>query len=397
MTAHLLSTAQEWLGALLRWAHVVAAIGWIGSSFYFMWLDATLRRRQAMDPSVVGENWTVHGGGFYRTVKYRSAPPAMPETLHWFRLESYFTWLTGLALLGVTYYWSASTLLVDRGGDPRIGVLLSAAGLAGAWLFYDRLCKSSLRESPALLFAILFAALVGLSWAYDLYFTGRAAFLQTGAMMATLMTGNVLLVIIPNQRIVVADLKAGRVPSPEYGRIAKLRSTHNNYLTLPVVFLMISNHYPLATSPGWNWATLAAVLAMGAIVRNWFNRWEAGQTGAAVAWQWPAAVAFAAALFLASALLALPSERGGSVSPELALGILETRCASCHAAAPSDPAFAGPPADVVLESLADARRHAPRILLQSVRSTAMPPGNATGMSEEEREQLGLWLLAVSRE
>ena len=393
--AFLLSIIQDWLSLLLRWAHIVAGIGWIGSSFYFMWLDSTLRRRENMSDAIVGENWTVHGGGFYHTVKYKNAPEAMPDDLHWFRLESYFTWLTGFALLCVTYYWSASSFLVDPGVLPWHGVALSLLGLVGGWLFYDALCRSRLREHPARLFGILFVAIVCLSWAYDLVYTGRGAFLQIGAMIATLMTCNVLMVIIPNQRIVVADLKAGRVPDPEYGRIAKLRSTHNNYLTLPVIFLMISNHYPMTYSVEWNWAIVAVVLALGAIVRDWFNRWEAGESGAGVAWQWPAAAAMAAGLFLTSAIAELG--RGGTdpVAADVAVGILQARCSICHAAQPQDVDHAVPPAGVAFDTLAEIRLHAPRVLAQAVRSDAMPPANATGMTPEERQILGSWIAAGS--
>lgn len=393
--AFLLSTIQDWLSLLLRWAHIVAGIGWIGSSFYFMWLDSTLRRRENMSDAIVGENWTVHGGGFYHTVKYKNAPEAMPDDLHWFRLESYFTWLTGFALLCVTYYWSASSFLVDPGVLPWHGVALSLLGLVGGWLFYDALCRSWLREHPARLFGILFLAIVCLSWAYDLVYTGRGAFLQIGAMIATLMTCNVLMVIIPNQRVVVADLKAGRVPDPEYGRIAKLRSTHNNYLTLPVIFLMISNHYPMTYSVEWNWAIVAVVLAMGAIVRNWFNRWEAGESGPGVAWQWPAAAAMAAGLFLTSAIAELGSGGTDPVAADVAVGILQARCSICHAAQPQDADHTVPPAGVTFDTLAEIRLHAPRVLAQAVRSDAMPPANATGMTPEERQILGSWIAAGS--
>ena len=391
---------QDWLSLFLRWAHIVAAIGWIGSSFYFMWLDATLKRRETMDPGIKGENWSVHGGGFYHTQKYLVAPAHMPDDLHWFKWESYMTWLTGFCLLAVVYYWGASAYMIDpRVADiaPWVAVLLSLAGLAGGWLFYDVLCRSRLRDRPTAMFAVLFAAIVAAAWAYGFVFSGRATFIQVGAMIATIMTANVAMIIIPNQRIVVADLKAGRTPDAEYGRIAKLRSTHNNYLTLPVIFLMISNHYPMTFGHAWNWVVVAFALVLGAVVRNWFNTWEAGGTGLRVAWQWPAAAATAAglALFVSwpTASGADPRFAAAAVTTPDALAIVEQRCASCHAESPTQTGFAAPPAGIRLDTAEELKRHAQQVLLQSVKTNAMPIGNLTGMTDEERARLGAWIAA----
>lgn len=393
--ANILAPIQDWLSLFLRWAHIIAAIGWIGSSFYFMWLDATLKRRAGMSPDVTGENWTVHGGGFYHTVKYRVAPESMPEDLHWFRLESYFTWLTGFALLAVLYYWSASSYLLHPGNDslaPWAGVGLSLLGLAVGWVFYDRLCRSALRTKPMLLFAILFVAILVATWGFGFVFSGRATFVQVGAMIASIMTANVLLVIIPNQRVVVADLKAGRTPDPSYGEIAKLRSTHNNYLTLPVIFLMISNHYPMTFGSEWSLAIVAVVLVMGAIVRNWFNRYEAGETGVGIAWQWPATIAMGIGLALTSILPAAEQTTlEDEVSTAEMLAIVQLRCATCHSANPTDPGFDEAPGGVALDTVEEVRTYASRILSQSVLSDAMPLGNVTEMTAEERQQLGAWL------
>lgn len=387
---------RDWASLVLRWAHIVAAISWIGSSFYFMWLDSSLRRRPDMDPGIRGENWTVHGGGFYRTQKFMVAPEAMPDELHWFEWESYATWLSGFALLGVIYYAGASSYLIDpaAGLAPWQGIALSLVLLAGGWVLYDELCKSALRRAPAVLFAVLFALLVFTCWALGFAFTPRAVFLQTGAIIATWMTGNVFLVIIPNQRIVVADLKAGRVPEARFGEIAKLRSTHNNYLTLPVIFLMMSNHYPMTFGHPWNWAVLALVLAAGAIVRHWFNAHESGQHGRATAWQWPVTVA------LLGAMIALAGWRPGEapapvqgVTAAEALALVQTRCAACHAAAPTHPGFAAPPAGLALETIDELRAAADRVMTQAVQTHAMPLGNATGMTEEERAELGAWIRA----
>ena len=399
-----MASLQEFASLFIRWAHVVAAISWIGSSFYFMWLDASLKRRAAMPEGVKGENWTVHGGGFYHTQKYMVAPEAMPDDLHWFKWEAYSTWLTGAALLAVVYWLNASLYLVDPSKaelSPIAAVALSAAGLLGGWLAYDALCRSPLGRRPVVLFGALFALITATAWAYGLVFSGRAAFLQTGAMMATAMSANVFFVIIPNQRIVVADLKAGRTPDPRFGEIAKLRSTHNNYLTLPVLFLMLSNHYPLTFGHPQAWVIVAIALVLGAIVRNFFNVYEAGASGVRIAWQWPAALVLAAGM----AAFATTAERGSlltaEASPEassefntaleeVAFQIVERRCAACHAAEPTFAGLSAPPKGVALDSAEAMRRHADAIIAQSVATHAMPLGNVTGMTEDERAALAAW-------
>ncbi|MEM8551302.1 MAG: urate hydroxylase PuuD [Pseudomonadota bacterium] len=392
------------MSLFLRWAHVVAAISWIGSSFYFMWLDATLKRRVSMPEGVKGENWTVHGGGFYHTQKYMVAPAQMPKDLHWFKWESYATWMTGAALLAVVYYWNAELYLLDPSKAnlaPWQGIAISAAGLIGGWFAYDALCKSPLAKRPALLFALLFALITACAYAYGLIFSGRAAFLQTGAMIATAMSGNVFLVIIPNQKVVVADLQAGRTPAAKYGEIAKLRSTHNNYLTLPVIFLMLSNHYPATFSHPNAWAIVAMALFLGGIVRHWFNTYETGASGMRIAWQWPAAAALAVVMSLyamappgvATVETAEASAVEGdfnTVLEPLAFEIVEARCVTCHAAEPSWPGMVVAAAGVQLHTVELMRRNAAGILAQSVMTHAMPLGNVTQMTEEERAALKAW-------
>jgi len=386
---------QDWLSLFLRWAHIVAGIGWIGSSFYFMWLDASLKRVANMPAGVKGESWSVHGGGFYHVQKYAVAPERMPEDLHWFKWESYSTWLTGFALLTVTYYWSASSYLIDRSVadlQPWEGVAISVAGLAAGWVFYDQLCKSPLKANPPVMFAVLFAAIVAASWAYGFVFSARAVFIQVGATVATIMTGNVLLVIIPNQKVVVADLKAGRVPDPVYGEIAKLRSTHNNYLTLPVLFMMISNHYPMTFGHEWNWGIVALVLALGAIIRDWFNRHEAGEHGVGVQWQWPASGALAAALIGFSTWQ--PSgavQVADRVLTAEALAIAQTRCVACHSATPTNESFDKAPGGVMFDRADQLKANAQKVLAQAVLTEAMPLGNMTEMTPEERAKLGAWI------
>jgi uncharacterized membrane protein len=393
----MLGILQDWLSLLLRWAHIVAGIGWIGSSFYFMWLDASLKRSANSPPGVKGENWTVHGGGFYHIQKYAVAPETMPADLYWFKWESYSTWLTGFALLSVTYYWSASSYLIDRSvADlaPWQGVAISVVGLGLGWNFYDQLCKSALKANPPLMFAVLFAAVVAASWAYGFVFAPRAVFIQIGATVATLMTGNVFLVIIPNQKIVVEDLKAGRVPDARYGEIAKLRSTHNNYLTLPVLFMMISNHYPMTFGHEWNWGVVAFVLALGAIIRDWFNRHEAGETGLGVDWQWPACAALTAGLIAFSAWK--PSGEvvvADRVLTADALAIVQTRCTSCHSATPTNESFEAAPGGIMFDIAGQLKAAAQKVLAQTVLTEAMPLGNMTEMTPDERARLGAWIRA----
>ena len=386
---------QEWLSLLFRWAHIVAAISWIGSSFYFMWLDSSLKRRDAMAEGVKGENWTVHGGGFYHTQKYMVAPDEMPSDLHWFRWESYFTWITGFLLMAVTYYWGASIYLIDRTvADlaPWQAIAISVAGLGFGWVVYDLLCKSPLRTQPTVMFAVLFAALVAATWAYGQVFSARAAFIQVGATIATFMTCNVFLVIIPNQRIVVADLRAGRVPDARYGEIAKLRSTHNNYLTLPVIFLMISNHYPddLRAQPGLGTGRAGpADRRRGAPLvqpaRSWANRVRGRM-----------AMAGDGGLDCRSGGddgLAARNLHAEIVDDATAMTIVSTHCTTCHAAAPSHEAFDEAPAGLVLETAAAVRLSAQKVLAQAVMTNAMPLGNETAMTAEDRATLGAWLRA----
>ena len=268
----------DWLAFAVRWLHVITGIAWIGSSFYFVALDLGLKKVPHLPPGAYGEEWQVHGGGFYHIQKYLVAPERMPEHLVWFKWESYATWLIGFAMLCIVYYAGADLFLVDRSVldiPAWAAIVISLLSLSVGWLFYDNLCKSRLAENPTTLMVLLFVILVVMAWGYTHVFSGRAALLHLGAFTATIMSANVFLVIIPNQTIVVADLKAGRTPDPKYGAIAKLRSTHNNYLTLPVLFLMLSNHYPLAFATEWNWLIASLVFLMGVTIRHYFNTMHA--------------------------------------------------------------------------------------------------------------------------
>ncbi|TAG23421.1 MAG: cysteine desulfurase, partial [Rhodobacterales bacterium] len=264
----------EWVEIAVRWLHVITAIAWIGSSFYFIALDLGLHRDRNLASGADGEEWQVHGGGFYHIQKYLVAPGSMPDHLVWFKWESYATWLSGAALLVLVYYMGAELYLID----PTVlelttwqAIGISVASLAFGWVAYTTLCRVFVNANQTVLMVALFAVLVGMSLFYTSVFSGRAALLHLGAFTATIMSANVFMVIMPNQRVVVADLKAGRKPDPKYGKIAKQRSTHNNYLTLPVVFLMLSNHYPLVFATEWNWLIASLVFLMGVTIRHWFN------------------------------------------------------------------------------------------------------------------------------
>lgn len=396
----------DWMAFAVRWLHVITGIAWIGSSFYFVALDLGLRKSPDLPPGAHGEEWQVHGGGFYHIQKYLVAPERLPDHLIWFKWESYVTWLSGFAMLCIVYYAGAGLFLVDRHVldiAPWVAILISLASLSVGWLLYDNLCKTRLAENQTLLMLILFCILVVMAWGYTHVFTGRAALLHLGAFTATIMSANVFFVIMPNQRIVVADLKAGRTPDPKYGKIAKLRSTHNNYLTLPVLFLMLSNHYPLAFGTEYNWLIASLVFLMGVTIRHYFNTMHAG-TGNPT-WTWPATIV----LFL---LIAWLSTAPGSQREELQnLSALETRfasaegfqpaseavlgrCSMCHTAEPVWPGILHAPKGVILDSEAEIARHAREIYLQAGRSHAMPPANVTDMQPEERRQIIDWYRAA---
>ena len=380
----------EWLNLLLRWAHVVVGIAWIGASFYFIWLDnhlvapadAALAAR-----GVKGELWAVHGGGFYHAQKYAAGPPAMPAQLHWFKWEAYTTLLSGLFLLGVVYYAHADIYLVD----PAISSLsaegaiaVSIAALAGGWIVYDLLCRSPLGRNERALGGALAILCALAAFGLTHVFPGRAAFLHFGAMLGTIMALNVFFVIIPGQRQLVEAARAGRPVDPVHGLRGKQRSVHNTYFTLPAVFTMTSNHYAWIFGVPWNWAALIAISAATALIRVYFVARHRGQGS-----PWP--LVAAAALLAGVAIAAMPGRgkqpAGGSTAR--ARAIVAARCASCHAAAPTHPAFAAAPKGIVLETEAQVVALAPRIREQ-VAARAMPPGNLTGLTDSEREVLIQW-------
>ena len=399
----------DWAGFAVRWLHVITAIAWIGSSFYFIALDLGLQKAPDLPPGAHGEEWQVHGGGFYHIRKFLVAPERMPEHLTWFKWESYATWLSGAALLMIVYWAGAELYLIDAAkADLSVwqGIAISAASLTVGWLVYDALCKSGLGEKPTLLMLLLFGLLVAMGWGYNQIFTGRAMMLHLGAFTATIMTANVFFIIMPNQRIVVADLQAGRKPDPKYGRIAKLRSTHNNYLTLPVIFLMLSSHYPLAFATPYNWVIAALVFLMGVTIRHWFNTRHA--RAGSPWWTWGLTVLLFLAIVAlsmvpggetledaeAQAMTAHETRLAGAPGFEAAQDVVLGRCSMCHAREPGWDGIARAPKGVYLETPADIARNARNIYLQAGISTAMPPANVTYMEPEDRAAIRDWFRAA---
>jgi len=392
----MLSFLVDWLNLLLRWAHFIIGIGWIGASFYFVWLDLSLRKREKMNPGVYGTSWMVHGGGFYHVEKYTVAPDRLPEDLHWFVWEAYLTWLTGFCLLIVQYYLNASAYMIDPAVMPLVpwqAIAISIASLAAGWLLYDGLCRSPIGQKPALLGACVFVVICAAAFFFSHVFSGRAALIHVGALVGTMMAANVFMVIIPNQRKMTASLLAGEAPDPRLGQIGKQRSTHNNYLTLPVLLMMISGHYPMLYSHPETWLVVAFILVIGAMVRHYINRADAGDDFATYSW-----ALLAAAIALVGAIYVTkpddtPLSAGPVPSDAEMLAILDAHCVTCHAPDPAHESFDQPPGDVALHTLSHLQRFGDIVIAQAVRGQAMPLGNESGMTADERQALGAWIEA----
>ncbi|WP_456387738.1 urate hydroxylase PuuD [Profundibacter sp.] len=400
---------EAWLEFAVRWVHVITGIAWIGSSFYFIALDLGLRKSNDRRQNVHGEEWQVHGGGFYHVQKYLVAPDRLPEHLIWFKWESYSTWLSGFAMLILVYYMGAELYLID----PNVldipvwqAILISLGSLAFGWVIYDLICKSKFGEDNTRLMLLLYLILVAMAWGYTQVFTGRAALLHLGAFTATIMTANVFVIIMPNQRIVVADLRSGRVPDPKYGKIAKQRSTHNNYLTLPVIFLMLSNHYPLAFASHYNWLIAALVFLMGVTIRHYFNSSHAGK--GQPKWTWVATTVLFLVIIWLSTLTApvAPETEEATLAPSIqrfidadgfedAYDVVLGNCAMCHGAEPGYEGIPWAPKGVHLETEAQVAFAAKRIYLQAGVTHAMPPPSASYLEAEDRAVLVAWYRAAT--
>lgn len=399
---------MDWMSFAVRWLHVITGIAWIGSSFYFIALDLGLRKPPNLPAGVYGEEWQVHGGGFYHVRKYLVAPPEMPEHLIWFKWEAYSSWLSGFVLMVIIYYIGADLFLVD----PEVldistttAIAISLGSIAFGWIVYDLICKSKFGDNNTRLMLFLYVLLVVMAWGYTQVFSGRAAFLHLGAFTATIMTANVFFAIIPNQRIVVADLKAGRTPDPKHGAIGKQRSVHNNYLTLPVIFLMLSNHYPLAFATEYNWIIASLVFLMGVTIRHAFNSMHAGKKHPV--WTWPATIAIFIVIMWLSTVpkffgdageetTQLPAHQARFVAAAEFDGVRDVvlgRCAMCHAREPGWEGIIAAPRGVALETDAEIARHAYQIYLHAGRTNAMPPANVSFMEDDERDLIVSWYKA----
>ena len=404
-----LAILWDWIAFVVRWLHVITAMAWIGASFFFIALDLGLKKALGMPDGVSGEEWQVHGGGFYHIQKYMVAPNNMPQHLIWHKWQSYFTWLSGAALLMIVYWAGGELFLLDpTKADLTLfqGILISGGSLTIGWICYDFMCKSKLGERPTLLMLLLFVILIAMSWGYNEIFTGRAALLHLGAFTATIMTANVFFIIMPNQRIVVKDLQEGRTPDAKYGKIAKLRSTHNNYLTLPVIFLMLSNHYPLSFGTEYSWIIASLVFLTGVTIRHYFNTMHA--TGKGPHWTW--GVTIMLMLIIAWLSTAGPTEtvEEAELRPltaveqqyvsadgfEAAYDTVLGNCSMSHAREPFWNNMQWAPKGVYLETQADVARYADQIYLHAGLSRAMPPPNAIQMSDEARATIVAWIREV---
>ena len=390
----------EWLSMVLRWTHVIAGVAWIGTSFYFIHLDLSLKHRSGLPEGVKGEAWQVHGGGFYHMLKYMVAPGDLPSHLTWFKWEAYATWLSGFALLVVVYYLGAELYLIDKSVldmSATTAAVIAFGTLLVAWLGYEALCRSPLGKNETALALVGYVFLVALTYGFTHIFSGRGAFTQIGALIGTIMVANVFVVIIPNQKKIIAAMLAGQEPDPALGAAGKQRSVHNNYLTLPVVFLMISNHYPLLYATKYNWVIVAIVLAIGPAIRHFYNMRHEGKGDPWWAW----GVAAAGMALVAWLSMAGPrAEKSGALPPDVKFAAVEeivmSRCSMCHMQEPVWAGIAHAPKDVRLDTPERIRTHARLIAVNAVHSNAMPPGNVTEMTDDERRTLAAWLAAGAR-
>ena len=396
---------EEWTELILRWFHVIAGIAWIGSSFYFIALDLSLKQNKNLPDKSHGEAWQVHGGGFYHLVKYLVAPSKMPSELTWFKWEAYATWVSGFALLALIYYAGAELYMIDivkYDLEKYEAVIISLLGVVFGWVIYDFVCRLSLKTNVYVLISSIFILITVMSWAYSEIFSYRGAFMQIGTVLGTIMVANVLMIIIPGQKKVVASLLANETPNPIHGAIAKQRSLHNNYLTLPVIFIMISNHYPLIYATKYSWIIISIILIIGALIRHFFNIKHTGANPPY--WVCVPIIILGSIIFYISdlgkpklndvkntaTLIKLIPEKTLASAQE----IIVSKCSMCHAKEPLWENMKNAPKLVNLETSTDIINNIDNIYKQSVLSYAMPPGNISFLEENERSLINQLYVSV---
>lgn len=386
----------EWLNLALRFAHVITGIAWIGASFYFVWLDNHLEKPPGWkaDKGIGGDLWAIHGGGFYEIAKYKQAPEKMPQLLHWFKWEAYSTWLTGFLLLSLMFYVGADIYLIDPSVaklSQGVAIAIGLGVIIGGWIIYDVLCRTKLAEHGLVLGVILMALITLLSYFLSITFSARGAFMHVGAVVGTIMAGNVFFIIMPSQRALVASVEKGEAVDPIWGAKAKLRSTHNTYATLPIIFIMISNHYPMIFNHEYNWAVLMVVFVITAAIRQYFVAAHKGQQSI---WVLVAAGLLTIGLAIAIAPKTTTVATGAQaivIEPGKVKSIINERCTVCHSKTNTDPIFAMAQGGVILDTLDDMARWAPRIQARAIDAKDMPFMNKTKISNEERAYIAQWI------
>jgi len=425
--AHLM----EWLNLGVRWIHMIVGIAWIGASFYFVWLENNLNRSNPRE-GLSGDLWAIHGGGIYHLEKYKLAPPTMPDNLHWFKWEAYWTWMSGIVLLCVVFYSNPTLYLLAPGSTlsgPE-GIAIGVGALIASWFIYDVLCDSPLGKRPGLLGLVLFVLIIAACYGFSQVFSGRGAYLHTGAIIGTIMVGNVFRIIMPAQRALVAAIAENRTPDPTLPAKGLLRSRHNNYFTLPVLFIMISNHFPSTYGSHYNWLILAGIAVVAVVVRHYFNTRHNSHK---FAWALPAGALGMICLAFVTGPLQMantsdvaqapkieyqplpgtaiggkradempaptpepapaeqPAQASSGVNFDQVHGVIQERCAVCHSAKPTSPLFSSAPAGIMFDTPQQIQQLAPRIQAQAVASQIMPLGNITQMTQEERNLVGQWI------
>ena len=386
----------EWLNLILRFAHVITGIAWIGASFYFVWLDNHLEKppQWKTDKGIGGDLWAIHGGGFYEVAKYKHAPEQMPKLLHWFKWEAYSTWLTGFVLLALMFYLGAETYLIDPSVSEissALAITIGLASIAGGWLVYDLLCRTKLSEHSVVLGIILMVLICGLSYVLSQTFSARGAFMHVGAVVGTIMAGNVFFTIMPSQRALVSSVEKGEPVDPSWGAKAKLRSTHNTYATLPLIFIMISNHYPMIFNHQYNWALLMVIFVITAAIRQYFVAKHKGNENKMVL--------VAAALLTIALMIAIAPKKveksaqaqQNTIEAAQVKSIINERCTACHSKKNTDQIFTVAQGGVILDTLDDMKRWAPRIQARAIDAKDMPFINKTKMTDDERIYIAQWI------